>query len=76
MLAVQSLSLWLAALAVPPDASELDEGVLVVHDREGEEGEAMAVPAHVESSQPAVTGGLTGRDGARPRRRRGSRANY
>ncbi len=38
-------------MAVPPDASELDEGVLVVHDREGEEGEAMAVPAHVESSQ-------------------------
>ncbi len=38
-------------VAVPPDASELDEGVLVVHDREGEEGEAMAVPAYVESSQ-------------------------
>ncbi len=38
-------------MAVPPDASELDERLLVVHDREVEEGEAMAVPAHVESSQ-------------------------
>jgi hypothetical protein len=38
-------------VAVPPDASELDEGVLVVQDREVEEGEAMAVAAHVESSQ-------------------------
>ncbi len=38
-------------MAVPPDASELDGGVLVVQDRQVEEGEEMAVPAHVESSQ-------------------------
>ena len=38
-------------MAVPPDASELDESVLDVQDREVEEGEEMAVPVHVESSQ-------------------------
>ncbi len=38
-------------VAVPADARELDEGVLVVQDREVEEWEGLVVPAHVESSQ-------------------------
>ncbi len=38
-------------MAVPPDANELDEGVLVVHAREVEEGEELTVPVHVESYQ-------------------------
>ncbi len=38
-------------MAVPPDASKPDEGVLVVHVREGDEGEGSAAPVHVDSSQ-------------------------
>jgi hypothetical protein len=40
--------------AAPPDASELDEGVLVLHDRQVEEGEQMAVALQVESSQQSL----------------------
>ncbi len=38
-------------MAVPPVASELDDGVLVVHVMEVEKGEGMAVPVHAESSR-------------------------
>ncbi len=44
-------------VTVLPDASELHEGVLVVHHREADEREAMAVPVHVKSSQ-ALMGDL------------------
>ncbi len=41
-------------VAVPPDASDPDEGVVVVHDREVEQGEEMPVPVHAESSQQSL----------------------